>query len=287
MDPRQPRRAEPGFGQPVAPGHRQRLHRDGDAALAKAGEIGGVGHFRALDPPAPLALIGQRHFLDGGERGGGGLVAVGHKGHLEAVDRRAADRVLELDVAEAQLDLRALGRRIGVGRLERGGAGFQRAIQHDLHAVQPQPVVVEPRRRPGSADQRHRLGARRIGHDPQRQRAEIAGPAIGLPVLDRRAHIGDGGDAAFEHDLLRLDQRHVAVLGPGPRAGAGGGDAREAELHQLDMRIDQPGHQHPALAVELVIDFQRPFVAALEQLRDAAVVVGEHGGEALDLTLGI
>ncbi len=53
------------------------------------------------------------------------------------------------------------------------------------------------------------------------------------------------------------------------------------------MRVDQPRHQHPALAVEPVVRPSRALVATLEQLFDAAVVVDQQGGEALDPALRV
>ena len=52
------------------------------------------------------------------------------------------------------------------------------------------------------------------------------------------------------------------------------------------MAVDQPRHQHPALAVEPVIGAGRALVAALEYLLDATVVVDQQAGKALDRAIG-
>ena len=196
--------------------------------LAEPGNVRRIDHLRMLDPPASVAAIGLAHVLDGGEHGHVCLIANRVDGNLKLVERSAAHQVFQLRIAG---NAQALGRRgIGIGRLQAGPARTQRAIDIKLHPVQAQLVVIKPRRRRRARDQAHGIGPGGIGHDPHAQRAIVARAAIGLPVLDCRAHVGNRGDAFGQEDFLRLEQGQVAVL------GARGGDFA---VNQFGCRIDQ------------------------------------------------
>src|SRR3546814_2148142 len=71
-----------------------------------------------------------------------------------------------------------------IGRLEQGSARTQCTVEIELDAAEPQPVIVKPWRWRGTGNQLHRFRAVGIGHDAKLQRAAVASPAIGLPVLD-------------------------------------------------------------------------------------------------------
>ena len=50
----------------------------------------------------------------------------------------------------------------------------------------------------------------------------------------------------------------------------------------MGMAIDEAGHQHPALAIQQIVDPRGPLVARLEHLRHAAVVADQQAREAPD-----
>ena len=219
-----------------------RLHRQGDAVGADAGHVCRIDDLRALDAPAPVARVGSLELLDGVEHRCDGAVARGAYGDLEVVDRAAAHQVLELGLGQAGAP--GARRIVGIGRLQRGGAVRERTVEREEQAVQPQPVPVEPWRGAGAADQRHGFRSRRVGDDPQVEPAQVAGAAIGLPILDRRAHVGNGGDALGQQQLLGLGERRIAVFGARRRQGAAilrgrrgllPRQQREPQLHHLHM----------------------------------------------------
>ena len=58
----------------------------------------------------------------------------------------------------------------------------------------------------------------------------VGGAAVGLPVLDRGAHVGHGGDALCQQGKLRLAKGGIPVLGT---------HARESGLDERRRRIDE------------------------------------------------
>ena len=328
--------------------------------------------------------------------------------NLEMIESGAAHHILERDIA-GNPQPGAAGT-IRIGCLERSSTGSQRAIGIELYSIQPQAVVIEPRSRPRPSDECHLLDPGRVGHDPDLQRSDIARAAIGLPVLDRSAHIGRRRHAAREQQFLRLAQRKVYILRAGrgyclcdqisgridqharrltgsladrrqpldlsasrrlgqrsdtrqrecaavgpagmpinpvepdraithysvefcgsrepappclitkspqllipaapddPRAigvcgGIGGNfpqrfikrlrfrqverERGKADARDMDMGINQSGHQDPVFALDQVIDLGGPLVAAAIDLLDPAIIADQQPGKMFDLTLGI
>ena len=313
---------------------------------------------------------------------------------LEVIDRSAAHEVAKLRIGQAW---QAGAGRVGVRRLEPRPARTQRAVHVKFDPAHPQPVTVKPRGWARAADQRHRLGASGIDHHAQVQAIKVARAAQRLPVLDICAHVGSGGDTAFEQQILRSGERQVTVFrarrghdpadqarcvvdqhAGGCAAGAahdlaacrvlgGGGDPGgfqrravapagmaidafkpdraighrrvefggggkpaeppdflvppaaddpraigvcgsviadfalrlgqrlrfgqierergEAKLEQVQVRVDQPGQQHAALAVHPVLR-ARQLVALVVDRQDRAIVAEPQRGEALDPAVG-
>ena len=77
--------------------------------MREARQIGGIDDLGMFDPPAPIALVGVRQFLDRAQHLIVGGIADRVDRDLEAVHRRAAHQVLDLRVAQAR---RAAGRGI-------------------------------------------------------------------------------------------------------------------------------------------------------------------------------
>ena len=162
-----------------------------------------------LDAPAAVALVILGQLLDRRERLRICAIADGMRGDLEIVHRGAAHHVEQLGVVDERQA--ALARHVRIIGLEQRPARAERAIEIELHAVEPQPVVIQPGGRAGAADRDHRLDPGGIGHDANAQPAFVPGAAIGLPIVDRRAHIGDAGNAECEQMVLRRDQRSIAI----------------------------------------------------------------------------
>ena len=179
--------------------------------LAEPRQIGRIDDLRVLDPPAPIALVGRRELVDGVQHHRIGAVADRVNRDLEVVDTRAAHEVAELGLVHAQQP--GVGGIVRVRRFQRGAARAEGAVEEQLETVEPEPVVIKPRGRSRAADQGHRVDPERIGDDPDAQRAQIPGAAIGLPVLDRSAHVADGGEAMFDKVLLRPGEGDIAVFG--------------------------------------------------------------------------
>ncbi len=205
----EPVHAHPRFGHQPVGGLVGRLHRGDDRVAPEARQVRRVDDLGMLDPPAPVAFVGVRQFLDRGQQFGIGGVADRVDGDLEIVHRRPAHLVLELGVAEQ--GQAALPRRVAVIGLEPGAARPERAVQVELHPAHAQMPVIEPGCRPRSRDRQQIVDARRIGEDADAELAEIAGPAHHRPVRGRGAHVGGAGDAVGEQYLLRPRQRPVAL----------------------------------------------------------------------------
>ena len=191
------------------------LHRGDRAVAPEARDIDRIHDLHVFDPPAPVALVGQRHLLDRVEHFLVRGIADGMHRDLEAVERRAAHQIAQLRGREQrQAGVAGI---VGVRPLQPGAARTERAVEVELHPAQPQPVIVEPGRRLRTGDQLHCRHTRGIGHDAHLQPAIVARPAIGLPVLDGSAHVGDCGNTLRNQQLLRLGQREVAIrcLGDG------------------------------------------------------------------------
>src|SRR5690606_28599860 len=62
-------------------------------------------------------------------------------------------------------------------------------------------------------------------------------------------------------------------------------DRREAETHDVAMRIDHAGNDEAAIAVDLEVDVARALVAAVEHVLDAPVVANHQAGEVIDLAV--
>ena len=106
---------------------------------------------------------------------------------------------------------------VPVGLLQPGAARAERSVGVELDPDQPEPVAVEPGRRPGAGDGERALDARAVGDDPDLEPAVVAGAAHDQPVVGAGAHVGGGGEAVGQHDLLRPLQRLVAGSGKGRR----------------------------------------------------------------------
>ena len=163
-----------------------------------------------FNSPAPVALIGAGHILDCGQHFGIGGIADSMDRNLEFIERGTAHQVAQLGWGHRwQSDI---ARIIGIGPLQPRTARPQRSVQIQLHPVEPQFVLVQPRCRPGATNQLHRLDPGGIGHDSQVKRAIVARTAERLPILDCGAHVGDGRDPVSQQDSLRVLQCQVAVL---------------------------------------------------------------------------
>src|SRR3546814_4633434 len=92
-----------------------------------------------------------------------------------------------------------------------------------------------PRRRPGPGDDRHIVDVAAIADDTDRELFLVAGAAVGLPFLDRRAHVGDRRDAEFEQLLLRQIERAVEVARA--RLGLGAVDETHRRIDEDAARL--------------------------------------------------
>src|SRR3546814_1220041 len=103
-----------------------------------------------------------------------------------------------------------------IGCLQPRPARAERAVEIELHPDHAQLVVIQPGRRPRPADQRHIVDVVAIADDADRQRMFVAGAAKALPVLDRRAPIGDRRDpltsAEHKYELPSLMRTSSAVF---------------------------------------------------------------------------
>jgi hypothetical protein len=147
--------------------------------------------------------------VDRAEQRGVRLIADGVDGDLKPVHRRAAHQVAELRLCEAR-EPACLGT-VGIRRFQPCPAGAERAVHVKLHAAEPQPVGIKPRRGAGAADQQRGVHASAIGHDPDKELIGVPGAAEGLPVLNGGAHIGHCGQPAREEQTLGSRQREIMV----------------------------------------------------------------------------
>ncbi len=212
--------------------------------LTEQGDIGGIGHLRVFDAPAPVAREIGGQLVDRGQGISIGGIADGMDRHLETVHRRAAHQVPQLRAIQHFEP--AMARLVGIGLLEQRPARAERAIEPELDPVQPQPVVIQPLRRPRPADQQHGRHAIGIGHDAQVQPPGVASAAEGHPVLDRGAHVGHRRHAMAEEFDLRLVQGKVGIGGARRRHVAG--DKRHGIVNQHAGRRARSGLSHDLAA---------------------------------------
>ena len=161
-----------------------------------------------FNPPAHIAFICFGQFLDRADDFGIRRIANGvHRG-LKPVHRCPHHQVA--DFGARQKLQASLSGRVGIGFLEPSTPAAQSAIKIQLHAAQPQFVVVQPRawRRARNSD--HIVDATGIGKYPDGQPSRIACSAIALPIVQRRTHVGNRCDAQTVQFLLRFAQGNIA-----------------------------------------------------------------------------
>ena len=190
-----------------------RLHGGDHAVVTKSGQILCRDDFGLFDPPASIPGIGQRQFLDREQHFFIGAVAGGANRGLKIVERGAAHPVAQLRGAHLRNPPVCGG--IGIGRFQRGTARAQRSVKIEHHAIEPQPVIIQPRRGARAADQFHHVRRIGIGHNPQPQIAQITSPAIGHPVDQLGPHIGNRCHPIGEQFLLRQSKGDGSVFGAG------------------------------------------------------------------------
>ena len=91
------------------------------------------------------------------------------RGDLEIVHRGAAHHVEQLGIVDERES--ALAGHVGIFGLEQRPARTERAVEIELHTVEPQPVIVQPWGGARTADGDHRIDPGGIGHDAHAQPA--------------------------------------------------------------------------------------------------------------------
>ena len=160
-----------------------------------------------LDPPAPVCPILLRKPLVSRNDLRVRRVADGVGRNLEAHGGRLAGLIAHFSIAK---ELQAASfRMVGIGLLQPGTARSQGTVGVKFDPAHPQAICVHPVGRSRPSNRLERRQGACIGHDADAEAARLAGAIHRFPAARVGAHVGHGGQAEAEHDLLRFLERCV------------------------------------------------------------------------------